>query len=147
MAQMRPSLVASCAFLACAAQQGPAPAPTCTSGTGGGWVAIEAPTTQCAYTADSAVVPLAGTAFVSPSWWHCCPPDPAVVVTWVNDATGSSGTASSWVETDALGYVWTHRWSADVSLRSGVNVITVTAADPSGRTGTATLTVTCVVAG
>lgn len=118
-------------------------AASCRSSSGGGWITIDAPTELCTYTADSASLSVGGTAFVSPSWWHCCPADPAVTVTWFNDAAAAGGDASSRVEVSALGTVWTHRWSATVPLNRGTNAVTFTAVDPSGRTGTVMLTVNC----
>lgn len=112
--------------------------PGCTTSVDGGWVEIQVPTTACTYAAAGTTLALSGTAFVSPTWWHCCPADAGVTVTWRNSATSESGTATSTV---TGGITWTHEWSAMVPISSGSNAITITAADPSGKTGTKTLTV------
>jgi hypothetical protein len=52
-------------------------------------------------------------------------------VTWMNGATGSSGTASG-----------TSSWSASVALQAGANLITVIARDAANNQDTATVTIT-----
>ncbi|MGC8861518.1 MAG: Ig-like domain-containing protein, partial [Armatimonadota bacterium] len=85
-------------------------------------VSITSPTTAATYTTNASLLNIAGTAS----------DDVAVVsVTWSNDR-GGSGTCSG-----------TSSWSASgIGLQSGQNVITVTASDAAGNTGSAVLTVT-----
>jgi chitodextrinase len=84
-------------------------------------VTITSPTTTTTYTASSSNLNIGGTAS----------DDTGVTqVTWSNDR-GGSGTA-----------IGTTSWSADgIALKSGDNVITVTARDAAGNTGTDILTV------
>jgi hypothetical protein len=99
-----------------AQQGGPSPdttPPTC---------AIASPTTSSAYATSSSSMALGGTASDNVG---------VTQVTWANDR-GGSGTASG-----------TTTWTvASIALQSGANVVTVTARDAAGNTGTDTLTVT-----
>lgn len=97
------------------------------SSTGGGdtgapRITITDPTSSSSYTAGSASLSLSGTAS----------DDVGVAeVTWTNNR-GGSGTAAG-----------TTNWSiSGITLQTGTNVITVTARDAAGNTGTDTLTVT-----
>jgi len=85
-------------------------------------VTITSPTTNTTYTTGSASLALGGTAA----------DDVGVTqVTWANDR-GGAGTAAG-----------TTTWTVGaIALQPGVNVLTVTALDATGRTGTDTLTVT-----
>ena len=84
-------------------------------------ISISSPTTAGAYTSSSANLSLAGTASDNIG---------VTSVTWTN-SLGGSGSA-----------VGTNNWTATVSLKTGNNVITVTASDAAGNTKSATLTVT-----
>jgi len=67
-----------------------------------------------------------------------------ITVTWSNQTTGTSGLASSTLEwCDFLGYPYVCglHWTATVPLAVGDNLITVTATDPSNRTGHRSMTV------
>jgi hypothetical protein len=84
-------------------------------------VAITSPTSSGTYTVTTMPLSIGGTAS----------DDVGVAqVTWSN-SRGGSGTATG-----------TTNWSASVALRSGTDVITVTASDAAGNSATATLTVT-----
>ena len=89
-------------------------------------VAITTPTSSPTYTASSSSLSIGGTAsdnFTGPFG--------VTQVTWSN-SLGGAGTCSG-----------TTSWSASgIALSSGQNVITVTARDEAGNTGTGTLTVT-----
>jgi N-acetylneuraminic acid mutarotase len=63
---------------------------------------------------------------------------------WTNAATGQSGQASQYV--GICWFLWTpylcnHSWSASIPVVEGNNRITVTASDPSGNIGTASITI------
>ncbi|HSB03852.1 MAG TPA: Ig-like domain-containing protein, partial [Thermodesulfobacteriota bacterium] len=88
-------------------------------------VAITTPTSSPTYSASSSSLSIGGTAsdnFTGPFG--------VTQVSWSN-SLGGSGTASG-----------TTSWTATVSLSSGSNVITVTARDEAGNTGTDTITAT-----
>ncbi len=85
-------------------------------------VTITSPTPNPTYTTSSSTLTLGGTASDNVG---------VTQVTWVNDQ-GGSGTA-----------IGTTNWSASgIVLQSGTNLLTVTARDAAGNTGTAILTVT-----
>src|SRR5205807_9747902 len=85
-------------------------------------IAITAPTTASTYSTSSSPLTLGGTASDNIG---------VTQVTWAN-SRGGSGTASG-----------TTSWSASgIVLQSGSNVLTVTARDAAGNTGTATVTAT-----
>ncbi len=87
-------------------------------------VTIKGPTDQAKYTCNTANLTLSGTALDDAG---------LAEVTWANDR-GGSGTCTG-----------AFNWSAaDVVLKVGDNVITVSARDTSGNVGTDTLTVTFV---
>ena len=112
-----------------------------------GWIEIEAPTEAPIYETSRDSVYLLGKAFVSPDYWHCCPLDPAVMVTWSNGATGESGQASSeGYFSDLFFKIPKHRWSTTVPLAEGDNPITVSAVDPDGHHGNDSITVTYIAA-
>ena len=91
--------------------------------TTGPTVAITAPTTGATYTTNASALTLAGTAADNVG---------VTQVTWASSG-GGSGTATGTTS-------WT---AAGVGLQAGANnVVTVTARDAAGNTGTATLTVT-----
>lgn len=95
---------------------------TCTADVSAPTVEIVAPTSEPIYTTSGSTVSLSGTSSDDVG---------TTAVTWSTDQGGSGvcvGTAS-WGVTD-------------ISLVMGQNIITITAADASGKTGTATLTVT-----
>lgn len=114
------------------------------SDSSGGWVTITSPADNI--TTGSAALRLAGDAFTSPNLWRCCPCDPGVKVTWSNAATRESGQAESYWPLVATFFSYvclgSHTWSTTVTLTVGPNPITVTARDPSGRTGSRSVTVT-----
>ena len=99
-----------------------------------GWINIKEPVEESTYSTTIDIQRLAGNAFVSPGWNHCCPFDAAVIVTWSNSATGDSGTATSVSTLDFLGFAF-HDWSAFISLACGENEIEVSALDPDGLMG------------
>ncbi len=85
-------------------------------------VVITAPTSNATYSTTSTPLSIAGTASDDVG---------TTQVTWTNNRGGNgnaSGTAT-----------W---WASGIALQSGSNVITVTARDAAGNTGSATLTVT-----
>jgi len=114
---------------------------------GAGFVTIDSPTSAASYDSVCETVPLSGTAFISPTWWHCCSgsaSDTGVTVTWTNSATGVSQPAHQDVDICYLlgtPYLCNHTWSASVPLVLGYNPIKVTASDPSGVTASKTITV------
>ena len=108
---------------------------------GAGWVTI-----KTYYASSPTNAYLAGSAFISPGWWHCCSgsaEDTGVTVTWTNLTTGVSGPA--WQQAVYCwffgSYLCGHTWSANVPLIPGSNGILVTATDPSGNIGRATVTI------
>ena len=85
-------------------------------------VSITSPTTNLTYSTSTSPLTFAGTASDNVG---------VTTVTWTN-SLGGSGTASG-----------TTSWSASgIALQGGTNVLTVSAKDAAGNTGTATLTVT-----
>ncbi len=95
---------------------------TVLGGGGGGapTIAITSPTSSGSYTTTSSTLSISGTASVG-----------VTQVTWTNNR-GGSGTASG-----------TTSWSVSgIALQSGSNVITLTARDAAGKSGTALITVT-----
>ena len=114
---------------------------------GGGWVTIDQPTTETTYSTVCNSVELGGEAFISPTWWRCCSgsaEDTGVTVTWKNMTTGTEQKAYQSIDICYfLGspYLCNHRWSATVPLALEDNLITITAADPSGVTGQDSITV------
>jgi len=113
-----------------------------------GWVALDAPASGSTYSGVCETLYLSGTAFISPTWSHCCSgsaSDSGVTVTWTNATSGQTLQASQWVEECTLFWVklvCTNHWNAEIPLMLGDNRITITASDPSGNTGQQTLTVT-----
>jgi hypothetical protein len=117
--------------------------------TNNGWITIDAPALgpdnieYCNY-AD-----IGGEAFISPTWYRCCSDsaeDTGVTVTWENKTTGESGYASQYAEYCYLpftpsAYICGHTWNVSAPLAIGNNLIVVTATDPSGNTGTDSITV------
>jgi Galactose oxidase-like, Early set domain/Concanavalin A-like lectin/glucanases superfamily/Bacterial Ig domain/Bacterial Ig-like domain/Kelch motif/Galactose oxidase, central domain len=95
---------------------------TTSSDTTGPAVAITSPTTATTFATSTTPLTLAGTASDNVG---------VAQVTWSN-SQGGSGTASG-----------TTNWSASgIALQAGTNLLTVTARDAAGNTGTDTLTVT-----
>jgi len=83
-------------------------------------VAITSPTTDATYTTGNSLMTLEGTASIG-----------VTQVTWVNNLTGREGPADG-----------TTSWRvAGIVLLPGANVLTITARDAAGTTGTVTLTV------
>src|SRR5713101_7769152 len=113
----------------------------------GGFVTITAPTSEPRASTVCNSVFLAGSAFISPTWSGgsgSAEEITGVTVYWRNETTGNSGNASqtvSWCELLGYPYPCDHTWSATVPLALGENLITVTASDPSGRTGQGSITV------
>ncbi|WP_136526024.1 Ig-like domain-containing protein [Geomonas ferrireducens] len=92
---------------------------------------------------SSTVASISGTAWISDSYYasHCvglsCLTDttrtddyPGVDVTYINQTTGASGTATSYY---GPGTDWTHRWFAGVPVVPGTNNIVISAYDPGGK--------------
>lgn len=116
---------------------------------GAGWITMTVPVSTGAYSTGSSTVSLGGEAFISPTWKRCCSgdaTDSGVSVSWTNAATGASGPAYQSVTYSCLPFVGcflnTHSWSATIELAFGDNLITVTAADPSGNLARTRITVT-----
>lgn len=90
---------------------------------------------------------ISGTAWISQSYvgLHCvglaCLFDqstdnyPGVNVSWMNQTTGGSGSATSYY---GGGTDWQHQWTAGVALAPGVNTVTFSAFDPGGTGGSIT---------
>jgi hypothetical protein len=114
------------------------------------WISLDTvegatPAGAQAYTTDAGSVSLAGTAFISPGWWHCCSgmaSDTGVTVNWANAATASSANAFQRAVEDPLFGLTQNQWSATIPLAMGSNAISVTASDPAGYTATDAITVT-----
>lgn len=115
---------------------------------GGGWIVISTPTADPSFTDYCNTTYLAGEAFISPDWSHCCSgsaEDTGVTVTWYNASTGAGGAASQHVDICYLfgtPYLCNHTWSAVVPLAVGLNEVRVTATDPGGLTGTDEIAIT-----
>lgn len=100
----------------------------------GGWVTIANPT----YTSICNSTYLEGEAFISPTWWRCCSrsaSDTGVTVTVNGQPAYQTVDYGIWVP------LYNHRWSASVDLSVGNNLITVTATDPAGLCGQASIVV------
>jgi hypothetical protein len=131
------------------ADAGPAPAPQDPA-----WVRIGNPAdgqVGVAYTAGpaDACVSVSGTSFVSPTWWGIGGPSggtAGVTVTWTNQTTGATGTATCFAVVTSFGflgaYVSGNNWTAGVPVAPGLNSIRVVASDPSGLTASDTSTLT-----
>ena len=85
-------------------------------------VIIKTPTTAATYVTNTTPIALGGRALDNKG---------IASVTWSNAATGGSGAATG-----------TTAWTSSVPLASGSNLITVTASDADGKTGTDSITVT-----
>ncbi len=92
---------------------------------------------------SSTVASISGTAWISDSYYgsHCvgfsCLTDttrtddyPGVDVTYINQTTGASGTATSYY---GPGTDWSHKWFAGVPVVPGSNNIVISAYDPGGK--------------
>jgi len=90
-------------------------------------ITILTPTAGATISVNTSPIALAGTAADS---------DGLANVTWVNAATGGSGTATGGT---GVGPV---PWNANVPLTNGANALTVTATDSAGNTATDLITVT-----
>lgn len=118
-------------FAGCSADFGYDDTGDSTGGTGSAaWLTID-PVLQ---TTNCDQIALAGEAFISPTYWHCCGGSAAemtaVTVTWRNETTGETGSAAQSVKYGLLYPLYDHRWSATLPLTMGANSIAVTAADP-----------------
>jgi uncharacterized repeat protein (TIGR01451 family) len=104
-----------------------------------GWVKVDYKV------ADPTSISLSGRAFISPTWWHCCSgsaEDTGVTVTWRNRTTGAEGEAFHTVKYGWLFWLYDHQWSTSVPLDgTRDNLITITAADPTGNWGKAVILV------
>ena len=99
---------------------------------------------------DTTHVSLHGKAFVSPGYvmHHCSglacwfgsydDSYPGVNVTWRNQTTGESGSASSRYGSSTS---FDHLWSADVSITPDDNQLVITASDPAGNMASESITV------
>lgn len=111
---------------------------------GRGFLSINTPTVDAAYTTDRPSIALAGNSF-TPSGAYC----PAIVgvlpanfnVTWSNESFGTSGSA-----TPALNcfLIVQTVWDALIALNFGANTLVVTSSDGAGNVGRDTITVTRV---
>lgn len=104
-----------------------------------GWVEI-----TNYYATEPSTAYLAGKAFISPDWARCCSgsaEDTGVTVTWTNLTTGISGPTWQYVDYCMWFSICGHEWSANVPLIPGLNEILITATDPSGNRGSATVTI------
>lgn len=112
---------------------------------GVGWITIVLPTSSGHYTSDQPAVTLIGEAFASPTFVDCFGShfDSGVSVAWHNDATAGVGAAAQ--EFSCSGTIVRvpseNRWTATVPLTTGGNLITVTASDPVGNVGKASIVV------
>ena len=98
------------------------PALLVTYATGGGSTPPTVSISSAPSTATSSPLSVSGTA---------SGPATIIQVTWLNAATGASGTATG-----------TSSWSVSIPLASGSNPVTITATDSSGNSGSSTFTVT-----
>jgi len=106
----------------------------------GGWVTITSP--DPSYTTTCNSVTVSGEAFISPDWWECCVGSAEQMAGVTVTANGIK--ANQRVDICSIlfkPYVCRHTWSAEIDLRLGENPITVTATDPDGRKGVASITV------
>jgi len=111
---------------------------------GAGWVTITGSSTG--NPTGLATVTLTGGAFISPTYSRCCSgsgTDTGVTVTWTNATTGMSGAA---IQTPQYGWLFGsflvgQTWQAAIDLAVGKNNIIVTAVDPSGNLGRATVSI------
>jgi hypothetical protein len=117
-------------------------------GPSGGWVTITSPSDSGSATTYCSSITLSGEAFISTDYYRCCSgsaTDTGVTVSWENLVTGTSGTASQSVDYCYLfgtPYLCNHTWYAEVPLILGDNLIQLTATDPGGTGGIATITIT-----
>lgn len=113
-----------------------------------GWVDIREPIVGSGpYTTEASTIEIAGNAFVSPADTDCVTVQPVqLTLTWRNGSTGQggSGNISSFCQNTFLGWQWTSNWviaEGFIDLQLGDNAISITAADNSGNSGTATINV------
>ena len=100
----------------------PSPSAPSTSDTNAPWIAIGSPTTAATYTSSATTLALGGSASDNVS---------VVSVSWTNNRGGSGKTSG------------TTSWSTgSIGLKTGTNVITVTARDAAGNQSSKALTVT-----
>ena len=113
----------------------------------GGWITITDPSDTGTASTYCNTETISGEAFISPTYYRCCSgsaSDTGVTVTWENLTTGANGSASQSVQICYLfgsPYLCNHSWSASVPLIVGSNVVRVTAVDPAGVNGSATITI------
>ncbi|MBI3529191.1 MAG: Ig-like domain-containing protein [Betaproteobacteria bacterium] len=113
---------------------------------GAGWVTITGSDAGPSKLTNSPTVSLSGDAFISPKFFVCCTgsaTDTGVTVSWANATTGGSGAATQAPQyCFFLGYyLCGHTWQATIDLVVGNNAITITATDPGGNLGRATVSV------
>lgn len=93
------------------------------------------------YTTEEYAVILRGSALIFPPFTSCTASRAGVRVDWSN-AAGGGGAAEQHVTCFDSGNINDHTWTANIPLVIGANVITVTAADSSGKMGRDTITIT-----
>ncbi|MFC4346009.1 hypothetical protein [Cupriavidus numazuensis] len=105
-----------------------------------GWVTIDSPDTTSTICNE---VSLTGAAFISPTFFGCCNGSAeeitGVTVTWRNETNGQAGKAIQTVSVSGLTGPFNHRWTATVPVAMGTNTIIVSASDPAGINGTASV--------
>lgn len=122
----------------------PPPAPP-SNNVGAGWVTVTSPTSD-QRTTDQSSVRLSGGAFINQNCALTGCGDPintGVNVTWINSATGSTGSASQSFRVCFFlaYYLCDNHWSASIPLAPGSNNIRITAADAHGNSGSAAITI------
>src|SRR6185295_7126264 len=118
---------------------GDEPPPSHYGSVGQGWIRIASPDYEPVYAVATSTLSLEGEVFVSPGWWHCCPFDAAVDVTWTNVDTKATGACATWVTGS---YFVTNHWSISLALQPGVNHFEIWARDPGNNAGAVSVTVT-----
>jgi len=112
---------------------------------GWGWIEIQTPTSVGSYEADAASVFVAGAAFVRSQNGGA-----TADVAWANATTGEAGAASSEFDYEWQCFLWycgwgevAHRWSAEIPLVWGENVIVVVARTNADNWAMAAIRVYC----
>jgi hypothetical protein len=103
----------------------------------GGWVTIDYTTADSAYTSNCNSVYLEGEAFISPTWWRCCSGSALEDTGATVNVNGLP--ADQTVDYGILAWLYNHRWRASTELSVGDNLVSVTATDPAGLCGQASV--------